>query len=162
MGVAVQDGKITAREAVDFIENIVQHGLGTPAGWRHTLKGMAGQVRRGETSAGEVLKFLAASAARRTYAYRGGLLSRAFGTKVGKPAVSSRRMLMAEGRGFNNMGGVTGTACAAFAVLALDEAGQRTGSFAPEDWADPEAFYTAVERVGIPRGEIVESLSQYL
>jgi hypothetical protein len=56
------------------------------------------------------------------------------------------------------MATVTGTACAAFMVLALDEAGKRAGSFAPEDWAEPEAFYTALERVGTPRHEIVESL----
>ena len=30
------------------------------------------------------------------------------------------------------------------------------GTFAPEDWAEPEAFYTALERVGTPRAEIVE------
>ncbi|MET8694194.1 hypothetical protein ACFTT0_16910 [Streptomyces bauhiniae] len=35
-------------------------------------------------------------------------------------------------------------------VPALDEAGQRSGAFASEDWADPEAFYTALERVGTP------------
>lgn len=43
-------------------------------------------------------------------------------------------------------------------VLALDEAGKRAGSFAPEDWAGPEAFYDALERVGTPRYEIVESV----
>ncbi len=31
------------------------------------------------------------------------------------------------------MGGITGTACAAFAVLALEESGTRAGAFAPED-----------------------------
>ncbi|HCE0934740.1 TPA: saccharopine dehydrogenase, partial [Acinetobacter baumannii] len=51
-----------------------------------------------------------------------------------------------------------GTACAAFMVLALDETGKRSGTFAPEDWAEPEAFYTALERVGTPRAEIVESV----
>jgi hypothetical protein len=35
---------------------------------------------------------------------------------------------------------ITGTSCAAFMVLALDEISARTGAFAPKDWADPQAF----------------------
>ena len=42
---------------------------------------------------------------------------------------------------------------------ALDEDGTRIGAFAPEDWADPHAFYKALERVGTPPAEIVESVS---
>ena len=30
---------------------------------------------------------------------------------------------------------------------------------APEDWADPPAFYTALERIGTPRAEIVEPVT---
>jgi hypothetical protein len=43
-------------------------------------------------------------------------------------------------------------------VLALDESGTRTGAFAPEDWAEPHAFYKALERVGTPNAEIVDSV----
>ena len=43
-------------------------------------------------------------------------------------------------------------------VLALDEAGTRAGAYAPEDWADPQAFYKALERVGTPNGDIVEAV----
>ena len=38
-----------------------------------------------------------------------------------------------------------------------DEIGTRTGAFAPEDWADPQAFYKALERGGTPSAEMVES-----
>jgi len=58
-----------------------------------------------------------------------------------------------------NMAALTGTACAAFMVLALDETGKHAGAFAPEDWAEPEAFYKALERVGVPRREIVETVT---
>lgn len=119
---------------------------------------MVGQIRRGESGAGALVKFLALSAAKRTYPYRGGLLARVYGTKDGKPAVSTRRTRLSPDGAFNNMGGVTGTACAAFALLAIDEAGNRVGAFAPEDWADPAAFYGALERVGVPRHEIVETV----
>jgi hypothetical protein len=57
-----------------------------------------------------------------------------------------------------NMAAITGTSCAAFMVLALYESGTRVGAFAPEDWADPQAFYKALERVGTPNAEIVESV----
>jgi hypothetical protein len=57
-----------------------------------------------------------------------------------------------------DMAAITGTACAAFMVLALDEAGTRAGSYAPEDWADPQAFYQALERVGTPNNQIVEAV----
>lgn len=38
------------------------------------------------------------------------------------------------------------------------EAGQNcSGVLCPKDWAEPQAFYKALERVGTPRDEIVES-----
>jgi hypothetical protein len=122
---------------------------------------MRGQVKRGETTIGEVLEFLGKSAIRRTYPYRGGLLAGVYGTKDGKPAVAIRRTPVA-GPGthlMTDMAAITGTACAAFMVLALDESGERAGAFAPEDWAEPQAFYNALERVGTPRREIVESVA---
>lgn len=158
MGLAAQEGRMTAAEAVDFIEDIVKGGLGSGTGWRNALRGMTAQVRRKDSTAGELAKFVATSAVRYVYPYRGGLLARVYGTKDGKPAVSTRRTAMRTGRAFTNMGGVTGTATAAFAVLALEEAGTRAGAFAPEDWADPASFYRALEKVGVPPHEIVETV----
>jgi hypothetical protein len=43
-------------------------------------------------------------------------------------------------------------------VLALADGGTRTGAFAPGDRAEPQAFYKALERVGTPSAEIVESV----
>ncbi|WP_433788423.1 hypothetical protein ACQPX6_00355 [Actinomycetospora sp. CA-101289] len=47
------------------------------------------------------------------------------------------------------------SASAAFALLALDTGRADTGAYA---WADPTAFYQALERVGVPRREIVETV----
>jgi hypothetical protein len=58
-----------------------------------------------------------------------------------------------------DMAAVTGTACAAFILLALEQDGTRSGAFAPEDWADPQAFYKALVCVGAPSSEIVESVT---
>ncbi|PHM45360.1 hypothetical protein Xmau_01010 [Xenorhabdus mauleonii] len=57
-----------------------------------------------------------------------------------------------------SMASITGTSCAAFVVMALDQYGQRAGTFAPEDWSMPKDFYSALERVGTPNAEIVESI----
>ena len=43
-------------------------------------------------------------------------------------------------------------------IASDSESGTRAGAFAPEDWADPQAFYKALERVGTPNAEIVESM----
>ncbi|WP_069741120.1 saccharopine dehydrogenase family protein [Streptomyces sp. EN23] len=158
LGLAVQHGRVSVKEAVDFVEDIATGGRGTANGWRIALRGMIRQVRRDENSVGALAKFLATATVGHVYPYRGGFLARVYGTKDGKPAVSTRRTALRTGRVFNNMGGVTGTAAAAFAVLALEEAGARVGAFAPEDWADPAAFYRALEQVGVPRHEIVETV----
>ncbi|GAA3086838.1 saccharopine dehydrogenase NADP-binding domain-containing protein [Streptomyces roseofulvus] len=160
LGQAIESGRMTSDEAVDFMMSIVKSRFGTPVGWRHALGGMITQVRRGESGTGELLKFLGASAVRRRYTWRGGLLARVSGTRNGRPAVAVRRTPVSGPGAYlvASMATVTGTACAAFMVLALDEAGKRAGSFAPEDWAEPESFYNALERVGTPRYEIVESV----
>src|SRR4051795_3648714 len=125
------------------------------------MSGWRGQIKRGETTTREVLKFVTTSVIRRTYPYKGGLLARVDGTKDGRPAVAIRRT-PSSGPGsylMTDMAAITGGATAAFMLLALDEAGRRAGAFAPEDWADPQAFYRALERIGAPAHDIVESVS---
>src|SRR3954451_7914430 len=121
------------------------------------MRGWRGQIKRGETTTGEVLKFVATSLIRRTYPYKGGLLARVYGTKDGRPAVAIRRTPTAGPQStlLRDMGDVTGAACAAFMVMALDEAGSRSGVFAPEDWAEPQAFYAALSRTGKPPDDSV-------
>ena len=157
LALAVQQGRIGHKYAIDMIEDVATGGFGEIELWRHGIPGMVRQVRRKESSASALGKFIAKSAVRQRYPYKGGFLSVAHGIKDGKPHRSSRRTAARPGSPLNNMGGVTGTACAAFAVLALEEAGARTGAFTPEDWAEPAAFYRALEQVGVPRHEIVEA-----
>ncbi|RKT87309.1 Saccharopine dehydrogenase, NADP-dependent [Saccharopolyspora antimicrobica] len=160
LGLAIQDRKITVKEAVDFILDVLHNRFSNTKGLRHALSGMIGQVRRGEMAAGTMVKFLARSALRRTDTWRGGLVARVTGTRNGIPAVAVRRTPLSgpETYATSSMAAITGTACAAFMVLAIEEGAGRTGAFAPEDWADPKAFYSALERVGTPRAEIVEAV----
>ncbi|GJN68171.1 saccharopine dehydrogenase domain-containing protein [Purpureocillium lilacinum] len=128
--------------------------------WRYAVMGMMEQIWSGECTTGEVLGFLISTARGQTYENHSGLLVRAVGTKNGHPAVAIKRTPKS-GKDTvltKNMGTMTGTACAAFAVMALESAGQRSGVFCPEDWAEPAAFYKALEKVGAPRDEIIESL----
>jgi saccharopine dehydrogenase-like NADP-dependent oxidoreductase len=160
VGLAVHDGRMTVEEGVDFLEDLLNSRLGSVKGWRAAISGMRGQVRAGDATGREVLRFLGLSAIRRTYPYKGGLLARVEGTRDGRPAVAIRRTPVA-GPGtylMTDMGAITGTATAAFMLLALEQAGARAGTFAPEDWAEPHAFYAALERVGTPRQEVVESV----
>lgn len=160
VGLAVHSGEMTVKEGVDFLEDLLNNKLGSVKGWKAAISGMMGQVKRKESTFSAMLEFLTKSAIGQTYQYRGGLLARVYGTKNGRPAVAIRRTITAKQDPylFKDMAAITGTACAAFMVLALDETGKRSGAFAPEDWAEPEAFYTALERVGTPRAEIVESV----
>lgn len=163
IGLAVQEGKMTSKEGVDFIVDIVEGKIGSGTGWRYAMAGMLAQVRRGESKLGTLLKFLGSSALRQTYAYRAGLFARVYGTRDGKPAISIRRTTFSGNDSylFRDMAAVTGTSCAAFMVLALEASEKQTGAFAPEDWADPQAFYSALERVGVPRRELPESISAF-
>lgn len=158
LALAIESGAMTQKEVVDWVYGVATGGLGLDniKCWRHGIRGMWAQVRRGESSAGEVLKLLGTSAIGHTSPFRGGLLAVVSGVRDGKPMVSRRRTVLDPSRVLNSLGGVTGTACAAFALLALEQAGEHVGAFAPEEWVEPQAFYKAMERVGVPRGQIVE------
>jgi saccharopine dehydrogenase-like NADP-dependent oxidoreductase len=161
VGLAVQEGRMTMKEGVDFLEALLYQRVGKPKGYKAALDGWRAQVRAGQTTWGEVGKFVALSLIRRTYPYKGGLLARVYGTKDGEPAVAIRRTPSA-GPGSSlmvDMGDVTGAACAAFMVMALEEAGTRAGVFAPEDWAEPQAFYAALVRTGCRPDDLVESVN---
>ncbi|GAA1482154.1 saccharopine dehydrogenase NADP-binding domain-containing protein [Gordonia sinesedis] len=158
VALAMQRGDLSTEQGIDFVHGVAVGGMGNLSGWRAAARGMVGQIRRGEMRPGSAFLFAAKSAVRQLFPYKGGLVASAYGLADGKPARSTRRMAMNPDGPMNNMGGVTGTACAAFAVLALDQSGSRTGAFAPEDWAEPAAFYRALERVGVPRRDIVETI----
>ncbi|WP_432178725.1 saccharopine dehydrogenase family protein [Streptomyces sp. NBC_00063] len=161
LGLAIQNGRLTTDEAVDYILDVLKNRFfGNRRALKAIVGGMLAQVRRGETTWGTLIKFLVRSAVRRRYTWRGGLVARVSGTRDGRPAVAVRRTPVSGPDTYlvASMGTLTGTACAAFMLLAIDEAGRRAGAFAPEDWADPKAFYAALERVGTPRAGIVESV----
>jgi len=133
----------------------------SPKGWRHATAGLIDLIRPREGTVRELAKFLTLSAVRRRYRWRGGLLVQVAGLRNGRPTVATKRALLSGPDTYlaRDMAAVTGTACAAFMLLALEQDGTRCGASTPEDWADPQAFYKALERVGTPSSEIVESVT---
>jgi len=157
IGLAVKAGTLTQKEAVQWVFDVANgNSIGSWAGWKAAFSGMLAQINRGESTYGEMIKYLVYSTFRKHLPYRGGLLAQVYGTKNGKPAVSARRCTMTPPN-FGDMGGVTGLGCAAFAILALESGHKFAGTFAPEDWAEPARLYDALTRVGVKAG-IVEAL----
>ncbi|KIX98640.1 uncharacterized protein Z520_05941 [Fonsecaea multimorphosa CBS 102226] len=150
-------GDISVKELLQ----LGSHAVETVAPWRYGFAGMFDQVREGKVSTLELLSFLINSARGKTVPIRSGLLARVTGTRNGAPVVSMRRIPTTGKDAFlgKSMGAVTGASTAAFMLLAMDpENKKRAGVLCPEDWAEPQSFYEALERIGCPAKDIVESL----
>lgn len=160
VAVAVQEGNISMDEAIDFINEIMTDNNGSAKVWRHALSGLWGTVRRGEISAVEVLKFVAMSAVRKHPPFRGINYVKVTGTRDGAHVESVRRTpVCGPGTAWTTMASLTGSATAAFMLLAVNELGDLAGVLAPEDWADPESFYSALAATGgSPPHEVVQAL----
>jgi saccharopine dehydrogenase-like NADP-dependent oxidoreductase len=154
---AVLAEKMSVAEAVAWFQEVMQDKNGSLKGWRYALRGMLGQVRRRENSLPGTARFLWAAARKQHPPFRGGLLAVATGVKDGETTCVTRRSPLS-GAGtylWSSMGAVTGTATAAFTSLALDDTGRR-GVLFPEDWVNPQDFYAALGRVGVPAREITD------
>ncbi|KAL5358534.1 Saccharopine dehydrogenase-domain-containing protein [Aspergillus floccosus] len=129
--------------------------------WTCALWGMANQVRLGQFITGEVLSFVINSARGKQAPRRGGILVRGVGTRNGHPVVITRRTPTVRKDSFlgDSMATSIGACCAAFVLLALDRGMQNhPGVYCPEDWAESEAFFMSMEKLGCPRNQIVESI----
>ncbi|KAJ9640127.1 hypothetical protein H2204_003352 [Knufia peltigerae] len=126
----------------------------------YALTGVFEQIWKGEVTMSQLVNFVRQASKGETVPYKGALLVRATGTHNGHPAVAIKRTpTCGEGSGlFRSVSHVTGVACAAFMVLALEDSDKtRSGVFAPEDWVEPQVFYKMLEQVGVPSHDIIES-----
>lgn len=123
------------------------------------LVGLIDQVKNGECTKEEVRDFIIAASRRDKIETVSSLLVRAVGLRNGHPAVVIRRTPTAGPDSFlmRSMATMTGTSCAAFMVLALEAGRTLSGVFAPEDWAEPRAFYKALESLGASAEEVIET-----
>ncbi|OBA83575.1 saccharopine dehydrogenase [Mycobacterium sp. 1164966.3] len=160
IAVAVEDGRLPMDDAIDFVNDIATDRTGALSVWRYALAGLWGSVRRREMTASEVLKFLATAARRKHPDYRGINYVRVTGIRDGEKVVSIRRLpVSGPGTAIDSMAAGTGSATAAFMILAIADLDGAAGVLSPEDWANPERFYAALARTaGAPLHEVVEAV----
>lgn len=156
MTAAFRGGDITVKELFQLV-GLLGRSLSP---WRYALYGIIETIWTGECTTTEVLSYLVDVARGKKMEIKGGLLVRAVGLRNGLPATITKRTAKTGSKTFlaRTMGTLTGTSTAAFMLLALDDGLTRSGVFCPEDWAEPERFYKALERVGTPKDELVISL----
>ncbi|GFF55918.1 hypothetical protein IFM51744_08765 [Aspergillus udagawae] len=154
MAAQFRGGDVTIKE----LFQLVAHANRKLSPFRYALWGVVEQIWTGECTTGEVLSFLIDMARGKMAANGTGMLVRAVGTRNGLPVSITKRIPKADEKAYlsKTMGTATGTACAAFMVMAIEDGLKRNGVFCPEDWATPVRFYEALERVGTPKNEIIE------
>jgi hypothetical protein len=155
---AVHQGKLTVPEAVEWFNETLQDRTGPAKGWRYSLAGMFGQVRRKESSLAALSRYLWKGVRKQHMPYSGGLLVRAVGTRAGEPSTVIIRTPTGGPDSFigSSIAAITGTCIAAFTALAIENMGKFQGVLMPEDWVEPSLFYSELERIGVPRHELVE------
>jgi saccharopine dehydrogenase-like NADP-dependent oxidoreductase len=157
VALAVEQGRMTVPEAVEWLQAVMQDEFGSLKGWRYALSGMMGQVRRGESSLGVLGRYLWQAMRGQHTPYRGGILVRATGTRNGETVTIEARTPTGGPDSFlaSSMAAITGTCLAAFATLALERRRELQGTLAPEDWVEPREFYETLERLGVPSHEML-------
>lgn len=133
-------------------------GSQSSGAWDGALDGMIEQVEAGECSKEDVVDYLVAAIHRKATPFPSSLLVRAVGMRNDHPAIVIRRTPPNVGVSsfcWKDMAAATGTACAAFALMALKRTA--SGVFAPEDWAAPEEFYDALAQLGAPESDRIQS-----
>ena len=149
----LRGGDITLKEHF----YLINHSVGP---LRFALWGMLEQIWNGECTTTEVVTYILNALTGTKIENRGNTLVRAVGMRGGVPTMIMKRNPKNGKDSYlcQSMGTVTGTSTAAFMVMALEDEHKRSGVFCPEDWAKPELFYRALERVGVPKEEIIESV----
>ena len=139
---------------------LVSQTAGSLDPWRHAIWGMIEQIRDGECSTMDVVRFMINSASGKHAPNESGMLVRIHGIRNGCPAEIIRRRPAAGQVAMNhNMAAEIGSSCATFMLVVLQtELGTHTraGVHCPEDWADPQVFFKTMEQLGLRPEEIVE------
>jgi hypothetical protein len=147
--------------SLNQVYGLASNGLTSLKPWNFALWGVIYQIRKGQYSMSEVLSLLINNVRGKQSPGRTGLLVRGIGISNGSPAVVIRRTPTSLDGSSSRLGMATsiGACCAAFALLALDMEAQRDpGVYCPEDWAKPVAFFEYMEKLGIPRNQLIESV----
>ncbi|MBW2255004.1 MAG: saccharopine dehydrogenase NADP-binding domain-containing protein [Deltaproteobacteria bacterium] len=154
-------GTLTHEQARDFLSAIDAGRRPTdPALYRAVLRGILGQLRRGEMGVRDLLGFLhTAVTCRLPSETMGALKVSVEGTLEGRRVRAEMVHATRQGPGTNaNMDDTTGTPMAAFIQLFLDGGIDRKGVVSPEACVDPDAYLAILAKldmlgIEIMRGE---------
>lgn len=140
---------------------LLQQAEGSSRAASYALDGIIDQIERGETTKEEARDFfIEASGYAKKVETTGGLLVRAIGLRNGLPTIVTKRTppcAFEYSYLTRSMATMTGTSCAAFMALAIQAGQALSGVFCPEDWAEPQVFYKALETCGVPHYELPET-----
>lgn len=152
----LMDGNTTLNDLVKLLYSTAE-SLGP---LRYGLAGIIDQIRIGEVTIYEAIRFLIKFSQGKGEPSRCGILVRVVGTRNGHPTVVIKRNPSTGEGSFlgKSMGAGTGASIAAFMLLAMEKGNKDGGVFCPEDWAEPQQFYKALERLGCPADDIIESI----
>jgi Saccharopine dehydrogenase NADP binding domain len=149
LGEAVHRGTLDLDRASQFLGSVLAGGNGNLAGWSAARDGMRDQIRRGELTKQGYRKFWTDSLLKRHEPFVGGFLARVSGTIAGRPATLVRRSgPSGPGTSIPSMAHITGSAAAAFSLLALTDK-PCFGAMAPEGWATVEKLAPHLVTVGL-------------
>ena len=155
IGAAMREGRLTLDESIEFFQAVMQDQNGSLKGWRHALRGIAGQLRGGDVSAGELGRFVLDAARKHHAPFLGAVAATATGRKDGARATVHLTVggtATASGL-WTDMAAATGRSLAAFVRLALQTEGL-AGTLPPEAWCEPARFYDALQAHGAAPEEV--------
>lgn len=152
---AVRAGKLGMDEACDFLGAAMAEKPASLRGWKYALKGLFGQVVRGENSAMRLAGFIAASALKRHPPTLNATMAQVSGSQDG------RRVLLRYTIAANpdhllsrSMANATGYPQAAFASLVLTADSRMSGTVFPESMATLDEMMDALAALGASSDEL--------
>jgi len=146
----LEAGTLTTDQARDFLASIDAGRRPSDRSlYRAVLRGVMGQLRRGEMGLRDLLGFLRTAVTSKVPPNTiGALMVNVEGTLEGRPARAGMVHATRQGPGTNaNMDDTTGTPMAAFIHLFLDGGIERTGVVSPEACVDPAAVLEILRKL---------------
>lgn len=151
---ALKRGQLTEDKAFVFLREVAAGRHGSLTGWRYALPGVWRQWRQKEVSGAALLSLLVAQLKKvwqgQPVPCRNGLAARATGLKDNRPLTVLRQAVHADAsQPVATMAQATGTAAAAFAIMALENASQPGGTWFAQMWAAPAEFFAKLQQLGL-------------
>jgi saccharopine dehydrogenase-like NADP-dependent oxidoreductase len=156
VAVAARNGQLTKQEAVTFLQKTIAGKSASLKGWRYAMKGIFGQVARGENTFTNVLQFFFDEMRGKKNVNRSGIVALATGELRGKPHSILRRVPVSPSNPFwSKMAVCTGMTAAAMAKIVLLSKSPPTGTVFPERLTTLQEVVATLESMGFKESDLV-------